>query len=172
MGAPIDVVDYDKRWPQIFEALRLRVVTTLGSVALAVEHVGSTSVPGLAAKPIIDMDVVVGSEAAVPVAIQRLATLGYVHRGNLGVAGREAFQSPPDAPAHHLYVCAADAEALRRHLCFRNFLRAHPDEARAYAELKKTLALRFRNDRDAYTEAKTGFVLAVLKNGNRAQVTD
>ncbi|HEY3324330.1 MAG TPA: GrpB family protein [Planctomycetota bacterium] len=83
MAEPIDVVDYDERWPQVFETLRFEVVAVLGSVALAVEHVGSTSVPGLSAKPIIDMDVVVASRAEVPTAIQRLATIGYIHRGGL-----------------------------------------------------------------------------------------
>src|SRR5882762_9128870 len=99
------VVDYDPSWPGTFETLKSRVLPVVGTVALAVEHVGSTAVPGLAAKPIIDMDVIVATSAHVTLAIERLATLGYVHRGNLGIADREAFESPKGLAPHHLYVC-------------------------------------------------------------------
>src|SRR5258705_12320222 len=89
----VEVVDYDPRWPTRFETLRARIVAALGSLADSIEHVGSTSVPGLAAKPIIDIDVLVVSAIDVPEAIERLALLGYLHRGNLGIDGREAFES-------------------------------------------------------------------------------
>ena len=85
------VVDYDPAWPDMFEVLRRPVWAGVRDVAVSVEHVGSTAVPGLAAKPIIDMDVVVVSSASIPEAIERLATLGYEHRGNLGIEDREAF---------------------------------------------------------------------------------
>ena len=84
------VVDYDSSWPLTFAALRAPIWETLRGVALSVEDVGSTSVPGLAAKPIIDIDVVLPSRAEMPATIERLATLGYMHRGNLGIEGREA----------------------------------------------------------------------------------
>ena len=88
------VAGYDPSWPGTFETLKSWILGAVGSVAVAVEHVGSTAVPGLAAKPIIDIDVIVATPAQVPLAIERLATLGYVHRGNLGIAGREAFCEP------------------------------------------------------------------------------
>ena len=83
---------------------------------MSVEHVGSTAVPGLAAKPIIDMDVVVAAPDNLSEAIERLATLGYVHRGNLGIDDREAFDSPQGLPAHHLYLCLGESAALANHL--------------------------------------------------------
>jgi GrpB-like predicted nucleotidyltransferase (UPF0157 family) len=159
---PVVVVDYDPTWPGVFVALRDRVAVALGDLAVAIEHVGSTSVPGLAAKPIIDMDVVVATPREIPLGIERLATIGYVHQGDLGIAGREAFQSA-SGRRHNLYLCARDSEELRRHLLFRDYLRAHSDEVRAYAELKRGLAQRFRDDRDSYTEGKTTFVCEVLR---------
>jgi GrpB-like predicted nucleotidyltransferase (UPF0157 family) len=93
---------------------------------------------------------------------QRLAILGYQHEGDLGISGREAFTSPVAAPAHHLYVCPADSPELARHLAFRDYLRSHPGQARAYAELKRSLAERFYTDRDAYSRGKATFIESVL----------
>ena len=166
MPEPVIIVDYDLHWPDLFEALRAPVVAVLGDLVIVVEHIGSTAVPGLAAKPIIDMDVVVPSVADIPEAIRRLASLGYVHRGDLGIAGREAFTAPAGKPGHHLYLCALGSEELRRHRSFRDYLLTHPDEARAYEALKKAAALRFADDRAAYNEAKSGFVEAVLQRAS------
>ena len=156
------VVDYDPGWPAAFESLRSRVWPHLQDVALSIEHVGSTSVPGLAAKPIIDMTIIVPGPADVPIAITRLAKAAYVHRGDLGVTGREAFQAPEGLPAHHLYLCVAGNEALRNHLAVRDFLRAHPEAAREYGALKKRLAESHTDDIDAYVEGKSEFLLAIL----------
>jgi GrpB-like predicted nucleotidyltransferase (UPF0157 family) len=166
MPDPVIIVDYDPQWPDRFEELRAPVAAALGDLAVSVEHVGSTAVPGLAAKPIIDIDVVVPTIADVPEAIARLATLGYVHRGDLGIRGREAFSSPAGKPRHHLYVCALDSEELGRHRAFRDYLLTHPDEARAYGALKKAAALRFAEDRAGYNESKTPFVKEVLQRAS------
>jgi GrpB-like predicted nucleotidyltransferase (UPF0157 family) len=166
MPGPVVIVDYDPNWPVFFEELRAPVVAVLGDLVVVVEHVGSTAVPGLAAKPIIDMDVVVPSVADMPEAIGRLAILGYVHRGDLGISGREAFASPPGKPGHHLYVCALGSEELRRHRLFRDHLLTHPDDATAYGALKKASAARFAEDRVAYTESKSHFVEAVLRRAS------
>lgn len=159
----IEIVDYDPTWPETFEQLRKPVWDVVGDFALCVEHVGSTSVPGLAAKPVIDMSVVVPSEADVPRAIKRLATLGYRHRGNLGIEGREAFFSPPDLPRHHLYVCPQGSLGLRNHLAVRDYLRTHPDAAQEYGALKKRLAQRYPKDIDRYLDGKTDFITAILR---------
>jgi GrpB-like predicted nucleotidyltransferase (UPF0157 family) len=156
------VVDYDTSWLQAFERLRDRALLALGPVALAVEHVGSTAVPGLAAKPIIDMDVVIRSTADLPAAIAALAAVGYVHEGDLGIPGRDAFAWPPGEARHHLYVCPVDSPELRRHLAFRDYLRTHPDAARAYGDLKRTAAARHRGDRAAYMAAKDGLIRQLL----------
>jgi GrpB-like predicted nucleotidyltransferase (UPF0157 family) len=119
-------------------------------------------VPGLAAKPVIDMDVVIRPETDLAPVVERLATLGYVHLGDLGIAGREAFRATPDLPRHHLYVCAAGSAALQAHLTLRDALRADPARAAAYGALKYELAERFRDDIDSYVEGKTPFITSVL----------
>jgi GrpB-like predicted nucleotidyltransferase (UPF0157 family) len=138
------------------------LVFALQEIAVAIEHVGSTAVPGLAAKPIIDLDVALRAEADQPEAIARLARLGHANQGDKGISGRAAFAWPPRAPRHHLYVCALDSVEYRRHLLFRDYLRAHPDTTMAYAALKRQLAEQYRGQRDAYTEAKGPFVRAAM----------
>jgi GrpB-like predicted nucleotidyltransferase (UPF0157 family) len=162
------VVDYDAAWPTTFVELRRPIWEAVRNVALAIEHVGSTAIPGLAAKPVIDMDIVVRSHSAMRTVIERLAALGYAHRGNLGIEGREAFERPAGSPPHHLYACLADSTALRNHLHVRDWLRAHPQTAAAYGALKKELAARFRDDVGAYVEGKTAFLLEILREGGFA----
>jgi GrpB-like predicted nucleotidyltransferase (UPF0157 family) len=120
-------------------------------------------VPGLAAKPIIDISVVVREKPDVPAVISRLATLGYVHRGNLGIDGREAFESPEGLPMHNLYLCPRNSPALANHLAVRDYLRTHPEAATEYGELKKRLANEFPNDIDSYIDGKTDMLLSILR---------
>ncbi len=160
---PIEVADYDPQWPSVFAGIAARVRAAFADGPLVeIEHIGSTSVPGLPAKPIVDIDVIIRSRADLPDAVARLATLGYEHQGDGGIPSREAFLPPADAVYHHLYVCAEDSPELERQLAFRDYLRAHPDAARQYGELKRELAARHVTDMDAYVNGKTVFVEAVL----------
>jgi GrpB-like predicted nucleotidyltransferase (UPF0157 family) len=154
--------DYDPQWPAIFESLRQRISAALGPLVIGIEHVGSTSVPNMCAKPIIDFDVIVEPKD-VQAAIAAVEALGYRHEGNLGIDGREAFRWTAEFPEHHLYVCPKDSPALRRHLLFRDFLRGHPDAARKYAELKKELAQQFHDDRTKYQDAKAAFIDSLVQ---------
>ncbi|MCY9665991.1 GrpB family protein [Paenibacillus alginolyticus] len=163
MGASIVVVEYDPSWVQLFEQLRDFVLPVLSDLEVKIEHVGSTSVPGLAAKPIVDIDVAVSTQGDVHTAIQGLATLGYVHEGDLGATGREAFIPPDGIPWHHLYVCTVENAEYKRHILFRDYLRIHPNDAKMYGDLKMELARRFHNDRVAYSNAKSDFVKEILK---------
>ena len=162
----IVIADYDPGWAALFESLRATLSAALGELVSRIEHVGSTSVPGLAAKPIVDLDAILRSGGDREEAIARLARLGYLHRGNLGIAGREAFTlrgSGPSPGAHHLYLCDPASAEWRRHLLFRDALRADAALVAAYAALKWRLANLHLQDRDAYTAAKTEFVEAVLR---------
>ncbi len=159
---PVVVVPYDPAWPATFELLRARIAPALGGLAVGIEHVGSTAVAGLDAKPIVDVDVVIRHADDLPEVVRRLATLGYTHLGDLGIVGRDAFRSTNDLPRHHLYVCASGAAALQAHLTLRDALRGDPELAREYAALKRALAERHRDDRDAYAEGKSAFITAVL----------
>lgn len=169
MNPPIAIDDYNLRWPERFESIRDRIAPALGLIAATIEHIGSTAVPGLAAKPIIDLDVLLRSDADLPIAISKLAALGYEHQGDLGVPGRHAFKAPSHDVQHHLYLCLPSAEEYSLHIAFRNHLRAHPKDANVYSSLKRSLAQRFPLDRNAYTHAKTQFVQEILR---RAKTTE
>jgi GrpB-like predicted nucleotidyltransferase (UPF0157 family) len=159
--AVIVIGNYDPEWPSQFAALARTLQDALGPVLLRVEHVGSTAVPGLPAKPIIDLDAVVPSRS-IPDAVRRLEAVGYIHKGDQGVSGREAFRPPDQSIPHHLYVCPSDSPELTAHLRFRDALRADGLLAAEYAMLKRELAARFGADRAGYCEAKTSFVRTVL----------
>ena len=118
------VVAYDPVWAEVFQSLRERLVVLLAGLDVGIEHVGSTAVPGLAAKPIVDIDAVVPSQEEIPDVVRRLASGGYVHRGDLGIAGREAFDVPSDSPYHHLYVVATGTKPYFDHVLLRDYLRA------------------------------------------------
>jgi len=163
LPSPIVVADYDETWPARFAEVAHPVRDAVADLGAEVEHVGSTSVPGLAAKPVIDVDVVVRSPDDVAVAIERLRSLGYVYQGDKGVGGREAFMWPPGSEPHHLYVVVAGSQPHSDHVRFRDYLRQHPDVANEYAALKRSLAEEHRDDRLGYTDAKSEFVAGVLR---------
>nr|WP_246529657.1 GrpB family protein [Microvirga zambiensis] len=161
MKEPLTLVPYDPHWPRRFEALATRASAALSPLPVRIEHVGSTSIPGLSAKTIIDLDVV-ADPADVPEAVRRLSEIGYVHKGDQGLAGREALLWPPRERQHRLYVCRADSPALHEHILFRDFLRANPEEVKQYERLKRALAARFADDRVAYQAGKASFIDAIM----------
>ena len=149
------VVAYDAAWPAFFRSMKERLQALLVGSEAVIEHVGSTAVPGLAAKPIVDIDVVVPSGADIPDVVRRLESGGYIHRGDLGIPGREAFDVPPDLPYHHLYVVAAGTKPHLDHVLLRDYLRSHPDAAERYGQRKLEVAhLITAESRQAYMEAK------------------
>jgi GrpB-like predicted nucleotidyltransferase (UPF0157 family) len=162
---PVVICDYDPDWPARYEALRALIAPALGELAAAIEHVGSTAVPGLAAKPTIDLVVRLRAAADLPAAIERLARLGYEHEGDFGIAGREAFATPPGYTTHdhHLYVCLPDWRGYDDEIAFRDHLRSDRETMLAYARLKRALAAKYGRDRIAYTDAKADFVADVLR---------
>ena len=157
------IADYDPEWPVLFDAERRRLEEGLGDVAVRVEHVGSTAVPGLAAKPVIDIQVSVRSFEPFDAYARPLADLGYLFR-----------TSDDDDPAHrffkleqngvrrfHIHVCEAGGEWERRHLAFREHLRRDTVAAREYEAVKRALAARFPHDSLAYADAKTPYIRTV-----------
>lgn len=152
----VTVVPYDPAWPQAFEAIKKEIEAALGDRALAIEHVGSTSVEGMWAKPCIDLDVVIPHGDDLPKVIQALASIGYRHEGDLGIHGREAFcyQNKPHLQKHHLYVCPKNSPELWRHLRFRDYLRQNPEAAAEYSETKRLAALHHPQDIDGYIQEK------------------
>ena len=159
---PIEVVDYDPAWPAQFEAWRARLAPALGSAVVRIEHVGSTSVPGLAAKPIVDIQVSaakVDDEASYAPAIEALG-VALRSRDSEHRYFRPAGNRKRDVQIH---VTQAGTAWERTHLLFRDYMRSHPDAARAYAEMKRAAASRYTDDRIAYNESKTDFILDHLE---------
>lgn len=154
------VLPYDEQWKQDFLKIKSDVMTMLENLIIGVEHVGSTSVQGLSAKPIIDIDVVIKDETYLKVVISALEKMGYQHEGNLGIVGREAFKydGKEHLKKHHLYVCPQDSLELKRHIAFRDYLRAHPDAILEYSLIKEEGAKRYPDDIEGYIAYKTPFI--------------
>jgi len=165
----IEVVPYSDDWPLQFERvaddLRRAFTAVLGA---SVQHVGSTSVKGLAAKPILDIDVIVERDD-VKTAVAALEALGYRHRGDLGVTGREAFFPTDDEPRRNVYVCAAGTLNVRNHLAVRDVLRRRDDLRDAYAALKLALAADPEMDIDTYIARKSDVLQQVLAESDLTQ---
>ena len=154
------VVPYDEKWKQNFIDIKSEIQEALGELALSIEHVGSTSVEGLSAKPIIDMDVVIDDETKLDAVITVLAGIGYQHEGDLGIAGREAFnyEGKEHLQKHHLYVCPKDSPELKRHLAFRDYLRSHRNAVKEYSMIKEEAAHLYPYDIDSYIQHKSHWI--------------
>ena len=159
------VAPYDAQWKEDFAAIREELAAALGDLALRIEHVGSTSVEGLSAKPIIDIDVVIEDGTKLDAVIAALGGIGYSHEGNLGIVGREAFkyEGKEHLRRHHLYVCTQDSPELRRHLVFRDYLRSHPEAVKEYSRIKEEGAALYPDDIDAYIMHKSLWIEAVYR---------
>jgi GrpB-like predicted nucleotidyltransferase (UPF0157 family) len=165
MVDPIVVVAYDPAWPAMFAGERERLVAALRELALAIEHHGSTAVPGLAAKPILDVMVAVPDLDDVDECTSRLERAGYNRRAVGDLAGRLYFhRAEGGRRLVHLSLAERDGAFWREHLLFRDALRADAELAGRYEELKRELAVRHRDDRLAYTEAKTDFIRGALRS--------
>ncbi len=160
----VQVVAYDPGWPGLFEQERRVLHEHIGQLVLDIQHVGSTAVPGLDAKPIIDIAVAVASAAVIPQCRQPLAALGYIDRGDAGQDGGYLFvkESAPDIRTHHLHVVAIDDPQWRNYLLLRDRLRADETVRTRYAQLKRALQQQFAQDRKGYTAAKHDFIRGVL----------
>lgn len=153
---------YTSLWQKRYkdEERRLRKYTGISKYLF--EHIGSTAVQGLDAKPIIDMAMMIPSLRRLPLWIKTLEAAGYTYKGEYGLPGRHFF-TLGNPVTHHLHLVAKGCEHWSRWILFRDYLRAHPDEAAKYNTLKNMLARKFPNNRDAYTKAKTPLVNQLLK---------
>ena len=161
------VVECDPEWPHRYDEERARIVAALGELIAAIEHVGSTAVPGLGGKPVIDFMIGVARLEDGERRVGPLETLGYVYCGEAGIPGRLFFRK--DVPrTHQIHLVEQGGDFWEDTLLFRDFLRAHPETAAEYSDLKKELAARFRTEREAYADAKTPFIRPVLERARRA----
>ena len=153
----VTVVPYDKAWQSDFEAIKREIEAAVADLIVGIEHVGSTSVAGMSAKPCIDLDVIIRDYTVFPAVVEKLKSIGYIHEGDLGIKGREAFRysNKPHLQTHHLYVCPQDSAELHRHITFRDFLKSHPDAVKKYSAVKETAARLFPDDIDGYIAYKS-----------------
>ena len=151
------VVPYDKAWKSDYEKIKREIESAIGDLIIGIEHIGSTSVEGLSAKPIIDIDVVIKDYSVFATVVQKLETIGYIHEGNLGIKDREAFkyQNKPHLQKHHLYVCPQYSEELHRHVTFRDYLKNNREAVQKYSLVKETAAILFPDDIEKYIDYKT-----------------
>ena len=155
----VRIVDYDPDWPVEAERELARVAAALGELALRLDHVGSTAVPGLAAKPIVDLQVSVAALEPRVAYIEPLEAIGYLFVPFATSPEYHFFGRPPERPrTHHLHVCLAGSFEERRHLAVRDYLRSQPDEAARYEAVKRESARLHPEDRIAYMEGKEAFV--------------
>jgi len=173
---PLKIIleEYNDQWPLIFDKLKSIYQAHLGNLVLDIQHVGSTSVPGLVSKPVLDIDLMIDPKSQMDPIILELERLGYEYQGNLGITDRFAFRRSSDQVPnngsnnlwmkHNLYVCPMDSISLKNHLALRDFLRTHESMAQEYGRLKRKLAEQFPYSMDSYIEGKTDFILQILKN--------
>ncbi|MBO7251573.1 MAG: GrpB family protein [Oscillospiraceae bacterium] len=160
------VLPYNVAWKSAFEDIKKEIENAIGDLIVGIEHVGSTAVEGLSAKPCIDIDVVIKDYSVFQIVVQNLEAIGYIHEGNLGIKDREAFQyrNKPHLQMHHLYVCPQESEELHRHITFRDYLRNHSDAIQKYSLVKETAAKLFPNDIDKYMEYKSHCIEELYMN--------
>lgn len=184
MKTKIKIENHNPSWSKIFQELKTVLLSKIAEDILSIEHVGSTSVKGLKAKPILDIDVVIKDDEEIQaLVIKKLKTLGYHHIGNLGITGREAFKKESELVpfssekkkwiAHNLYLCTKGSVGLNNHILFRDYLKANPEAVEAYEKLKERLAKDFPYDIDKYIDGKTAFITAILaKQGMQSKTVE
>ncbi len=158
----VRLVEYDARWPALFAAEEQRIRDKCGTLPLRLEHVGGTSIPGMCAKPVLDIVAGRPQGSQVQDYLSALARAGYEHRGEQGVPGREFFRRGQPR-AYHVHLVEGGSPVWRDYLAFRDYLRAHAEAARQFADLKRALAARFPRDREAYINAKSARVQEILE---------
>lgn len=168
-GDPIWIVPYDPAWPQQFQQLAQLLRTALGSVALRIDHIGSTSIPQLAAKPVIDVQISVADFEPLDAYRQPLEHLGYIFRADNPERTKRYFRESPGQRRVHIHVRRAGSFSEQFPLLFRAYMRTHPEAASEYARLKIELAQRYNRveDRHTYTDAKDPFIWQVVAQADK-----
>ncbi|WP_158891557.1 GrpB family protein [Amycolatopsis anabasis] len=166
MTRVIEIADYGPEWPERFAELGAALRAALGAVAVRIDHIGSTAVPGLAAKPVIDVQISVVSFEPLAAFRDPLEELGYVYRADNPERTKRYFRERPGTRRTHVHVRRAGSFSEQFPLLLRDFLRAHPEEAAGFAAVKRRLAARFRYDGGGYTEAKNPHVWDLVRRAD------
>jgi len=167
MADPVIIVPYDVEWPRLFSSLGKALRTALGETALRIDHIGSTAVPGLDAKPIIDVQISVADLEPLDAYRPSIEGLGFVWRADNPDRTQRYFRERPGARRTHIHVRRFGSWSEQVALLFRDYMRAHPVDAGRYGELKRGLAAAYRDDRLAYTESKSTFIWGIMAQADR-----
>lgn len=158
----VEVVPHNPAWRTQFEQVAEQLQQAMGVVVLVVHHIGSTAIPGIYAKPVIDLLVEVTNIWSVDDRAAALETLGYEAMGEFGIVGRRYFRRQiGEIRTHNVHIFAAESPHIARHLAFRDYLMAHPDEAQQYSDLKRSLARQYPHDIQGYMDGKDAFIRAI-----------
>jgi GrpB-like predicted nucleotidyltransferase (UPF0157 family) len=166
MPDPIIIAPYDPQWPRLFAELGARLREALGPVALRIDHIGSTSIPGMAAKPVIDVQISVASFEPLEAIKTPLEGLGFVHRADNPDLAKRYFRETPGQRRTHIHVRRAGSWSEQFALLFRDYLRTHDADARWYEGVKRALAEQYRDDRQGYTEAKGPYLWETMEKAD------
>lgn len=163
------VVPHDPRWRDLFEVEAQHIAAALGENAVAIHHIGSTAIPDIHAKPIVDLLVEVRDIAETDGRSARMESLGYQVMGEYGIPGRRYFRKdgPDGSRTHHVHAFRAGSDEVKRHLAFRDYMIAHPVDAQRYGELKQKLAEEHPHSMDAYMDGKDGFIKEMERRAAR-----
>ena len=164
---PIEIHDYSPKWPEEFKAIGKELRKALGEVALRIDHIGSTSVPGLAAKPIIDIQISVSSLDPVEPFLKPMESLGYVWRKNNGEKTKEYFREKPGNRRTHVHTRKLGSWHQQFALLFRDYIRIHPSDQEKYEVVKKELAEKYRYKRQEYVDAKDPIIHEIMHRADR-----
>lgn len=158
----VRLAPYSPEWAKIFEREEKLLQSSIGKYIIEIQHIGSTSIPGMMAKPIIDIGIAIERFEEGVVCIKPMGNLGYIYNGEKGIPRRHYFDKG-DPTAYHLHMLEQDSDEWKKHIAFRDFLRNNEEAVKEYARLKQQLAAKFRHDRLSYTEGKSEFVERILK---------
>lgn len=166
MSGPVEIVDYDSAWVADFVGAGSSIRRALGDIAVRIDHIGSTAVPGMAAKPVIDIQISVDSLDSLDGFRLPLERLGYTYRADNPERTKRYFREPPGHRRTHVHVRQLGSFSQQFPLLFRDYLRSHPSAVADYVAVKRRLAGQFRHDRQGYVEAKDQFVWDVIRRGD------
>lgn len=170
------IVDYNPTWPALFEQEKARLLAVAGPWIEDIQHVGSTAIPGLAAKPIIDIMIAIYDLNDVEKCVAPIESLGYGYMGEYGLPERHFFRKPPpdgwQGRTHHIHMVLKGSNQWINQVSFRDYLCTHPEAREEYQDLKRALAQQYGNDREGYTDAKQEFIFSILRRAGHPDERD
>jgi GrpB-like predicted nucleotidyltransferase (UPF0157 family) len=163
----VKLENYNEMWKKIFEEESKLISSTINEFLIDIQHTGSTAIPGMAAKPIIDIAVAIDSLSNIEKIIQFLQEVGYHYRGEQGISGRHLFaKGDEENRTHYLHIMEKNHPEWKNHILFRDYLKSNPKVAKEYERIKRELAKKYESDRGKYTEGKSKFIQKIIENAN------